>query len=1123
LLSTEPGPRLPHLSDAERRQLVERLLNRRRQAGGPVIETQPRTGAPFPVSFAQQRMWLLHQLAPLTSTFSVGQGLWFRGDLDREALRASISDIVARHESLRTTFQLIDGQPMQVIAPALDVALEAIDVRQVEPGARIAGVTREARAELRRPWDLADGPLLRARLWQTGDSEYAFFIGMHHIVCDGWSLGVLMKELIESYWQRASGAAPARADLPIQYADYSVWQRRWLEGDGPSSHLDAWQRMLSGAPRLRLPAGNGAAPTTSSTGKRVTLPADVTQKVKALAAAQNVTPFMVLLAAYAMLLSRYSGQDDIVVGSPVASRTHGELENVVGCFMNPLPFRVDLSGNPTFRELVARVGRGALEVYANQQIPFDVLVRLMDPARQSEFPPLYQAMFLFHNFPWEKPRVGAAPLQISSWPFLADGQGHEDTELVSDQVFPVTLDLLESGGVITGFLEYTSQFAGALADAPAEFRDLVEASVADPDRRIGRREAPTAPAIAQPVEPPIGDAPDVLDAFERQVASTPDATAIATVSGTVTYAELGARTAQLAARLRQAGLASGAPVAVLLERSVDAIAALLAVLRAGSAYLPIDPALPAERISYMLRQAGVSTVVTSGEILGGRTALGDLLAASTVVRVDDESSAIPNADRVAVTGEHLAYVLFTSGSSGRPKAVAIPRRALSNYVAVASRRFGLQPHDRVLQFASLSFDTAAEEIFPALTSGAALVLRTEAMLQSAPAFLAACGEWRISVLDLPTAYWHELTAQVARSSLRVPGSIRLVILGGEKALAPRVREWRAAVGPDVRLLNTYGPTESTIVATMWDLTVPDGTEEIPIGRAVDNVRALVLDRDLRPVRAGVVDELWIGGVQLAHGYLNDPALTAERFVPDPGATVPGSRLYRTGDLASARADGVLEFAGRADDQVKLRGFRIEPGEIETVLLQHPDVLEAAVVVRKHGLGELRLAAYVACFEGRAVAAAGIRRFLQERLPDYMIPAAFMMIDKLPRTVQRKVDREALPPVDWSAGNGDAYQAPRTQLEGRIAAVWAEVLERDRVGVHDNFFDLGGHSLLVIKLHARLTEEFGADLSPVDLFQFTTVSSQAERLAQPAARPAVALGAAQDRAARQRQAFRRLGK
>ena len=1129
-MSTDSRSRVQQLSDEQRRQLVDRLLHRRKQTSGREIEPQPRTDGRFPVSYAQQRIWFLHQLIPGTSTFSVAQGLWLRGDLDRAALERALATVIARHEALRTTFHLVDGQPMQVIAPALDLPLLFEDVRGLDVAVRLAHVTREARTELRRPWDLERGPLVRARLWQVEDGEYAFFFGIHHITCDGWSLGVLLKELIEAYRQCAAGEVPAFSELPIQYADYSVWQRRWLEGDGATAQRAAWKRLLEGAPRLRLPADGTFESATAGIGKRITLPADVTQKVKALATAQGATPFMVLLAAYVTLLSRYTGQDDIVIGSPVASRTHAELENVVGCFMNPLPFRVNLSGAPTFRELIGRVGAVALDVYANQHVPFDLLVRMMDPARESPFPPLYQAMFLFHNFPFEKPRAGSSRLQFSAWPFLAAGAGDVDTELVSDQVFPITLDMADAGSVITGFIEYTSQYATALATAPEDFTRLVHSFVNDPDQRVGAAAAAiappsTAPATAAAAADTAPVVIDVYEAFERQAAATPDATAVVSESESITYAELSRRVAALASRLQAGAVVPDTPVAMLLERSIESTTTLLAILRAGGAFLSLDPALPSERMLYMLEHAGVKVVVTSSDMVSRRAVPERIFAGRTIVDVDDAGSPAAVLPAAPVSDAHLAYVLYTSGSSGRPKAVAIPRGALSHYIAVARERFELRPEDRVLHFASLSFDTALEEIFPTLTSGASLWLRTPDMLTSAPAFLQACGDRGLTVLNIPTAYWHELTAQIARGSLRVPASARLVLLGGEKLLAPRVREWFAAVGPRVRLLNTYGPTETTIVVTMVYLDAPQGAEDVPIGRPIPDVQAMVLDRELRPVPAGAVDELWIGGVQLARGYLNDPALTAERFIPDPLSGVPGSRLYRTGDLACVRPDGLIDFAGRADDQVKLRGFRVEPGEVEAALLQHGDVLEASVTVRRDSSGDPRLVAYVVPFEGRSPAPSALRTFLHDRVPEYMVPSVFMFLDRLPRTVQQKVDREALPPVQWSSPGDETYQPPQTQLETRIAALWAEVLERDRIGVHDNFFDLGGHSLLVIKLHARMSEELGADLSLVDLFQFPTVSAQAARLSQPAAAAAApaAMGAAQHRAARQRQAFRRLGK
>jgi len=622
---------------------------------------------------------------------------------------------------------------------------------------------------------------------------------------------------------------------------------------------------------------------------------------------------------------------------------------------------------------------------------------------------------------------------------------------------------------------------------------------------------------------PLDSVSDVSRAFEAQVEATPDALAIVDGDDRLTYSELAARVNRLAAYLRPRLSDANAPVGVLLGRSIDAIATLFAILRAGGAYVPLDPALPADRLALMLDHVGV--VVTREDVLARAEIDRRILDGRVAVRLDAEADAIqraPEAEAATVHPEHLAYVLYTSGSSGCPKAVAIPRRALSNYAHVARTAFAIQPDDRVLQFASLNFDTAAEEIFPALIGGAALVLRNDTMLSSAPAFFGACADWGITVVDLPTAYWHELTAHLSRSRLRVPDSIRLVILGGEKALAERVREWLSTAGRRVRLFNTYGPTETTIVATMADLTdlapVPD---QVPLGHAIPNARTYVLDRALQPVGDGATGELCIGGAGLARGYVNDPAMTAEKFVPDAFSGEPGARLYRTGDLARVGADGAIEFAGRLDDQVKLRGHRIEPGEIESALVQHPAVGEAAVLAREDHPGDRRLVAYLVFFDGASPSIGDVRRFLQDRLPDYMVPSAFVVLDKFPRTIQRKVDRAALPAPTEAAPHGDDRMvAPQTDVERKIASIWSEVLHRDRIGLLENFFDIGGHSLLVIQLHARLCERFGGDLALVDLFRLPTVESQAAHLSRHIDTPV--FDDVSDRAERQRQAFRRHG-
>lgn len=1129
-MTGDAGSRLGHLSNEERNRLIERLLKNRQHTNPVGIVAQPRNSDVFPLSYAQQRIWFLHQVFPLSSGFTTGQAFRLRGALDVIAFERCVADLVARHESLRTTFHLIDAHPVQSVSASVHIPVAFEDLRSLPADERAAESARRANEDCCRPWSLTSGPLLRVRLMQIGDDEHVLLLLLHHIVCDGWSMGTLLRELTACYGAHVTGVEPTLPNLPIQYVDYAVWHRRWLEGNGGAAQLSHWLTRLTGAPVLRLPVSPASTDESATALLRsITLSRDLTRAIKAFGQSEAVTPFMTLLAAFALLLARYSGQDDIVVGSPVASRTRPELERVVGCFMNPLPFRVNLIGNPSFRALLRRVRDVALEVYANQDIPFDMLVRELEPKREAGVLPLYQVMFLLHNFPAEAlaaPPNGHSGLRTIAMPLLAEtGATGSERHSATDRIFPVALEMYESNDVITGKLEYAPEYRVLFARFSNDFAELLQTAIDYPDRSvemlIASRREPLGGGFLETAAPSLSPVPDVSRAFEVQANRTPDAPAIVDGDERLTYGELAGRVNRLAAYLRPKLSGSDTPVGVLLGRSIDAVATLLAILRAGGAYVPLDPALPADRLAIMLEH--VPVIVTREDVLASSEIDRRLLDGRVAVRLDLEAEAIQrerDAEPALVDPEHLAYILYTSGSSGRPKAVAIPRRALSNYIHVARAAFAIEPADRVLQFASLNFDTAAEEIFPTLVAGATLVLRNDAMLSSAPAFFAACAKWAITVVDLPTAYWHELTVHVSRSSLRIPESLRLVVLGGEKALVERVREWFASAGRRVRLFNTYGPTETTVVAAMCDLTNLDLLpKDVPLGHVIPNADAYVLLDGLEKAADGATAELCIGGAGLARGYVNDAALTAERFVPDPFGSRPGARLYRTGDLARRRADGILDFAGRLDDQIKLRGYRIEPGEIESVLAQCASIREASVMVREDHSGDRRLVAYLVAVEPSLLSVGDIRRFLQEHLPDYMVPVAFVVLDRLPRTIQQKVDRAALPaPPDASLEAGDRYVAPQTDVEQKIASIWSDVLHRNRIGILENFFDLGGHSLLMIQLHARLCELFGNDLALIDLFRLPTVESQAAHLTGRGVAPV--LDEARDRAARQRQAFRR---
>ena len=938
--------RLAALSDEQRQLLVRRLTAGKGQAQTTDIARQSRDSDTFPLSFAQRRIWFLNQLAPLSLAFNVGRPFPLSGALDVSLLERALNELVRRHEILRTTFHVLEGAPVQRIRPFVPCRLAVDDLGYLPASDGRAEAWRLADEDQRRPWSLETGPLLRAKLWRVSADEHIVLIVLHHIVSDGWSWGVLVRELMTLLDAFRAGAADPLPALPIQYADFAAWQSAWVESDACRRQLAYWKERYQHLPKTQFvsDATDSAAHAATGVHKWAILSKSLTTDLKALCQREGVTLFMAMLAAFSALLARYAGQDDLVVGSPIANRNRSEVENLIGCFMNPLPMRVDLSGNPSFRELLRRVRELALAVYANQDVPFDLLVRELQPKRDPSNLPLFQVMLLFQNYPSQSLELGAkddAADDISEAQ-LAELEG---STLEADLIYPVALEAFEFGPRLVGCFQYSPAFNHTFARVADHFRSLLEAVVANPERRIGSVSILTASERQQilrdwnaTTSPESAVAACVHRQFEQQVERRADAPAVTTADDeTTSYGDLNARANRLARYLGERGVGRGSRVGVLLDRSVDLVTSLLAVLKAGAAYVPLDPAYPVERLGFIVGDAGIGVLIADRRLLDGLQGLVSGTDAPAVLFLDEESDAIRTRDagnvEIAVTSLDPAYVIYTSGSTGQPKGVAVPHGAIANYTSVAARAFALEPADRVLQFASISFDTAAEEIYPCLTRGATLVLRSNAMVASAPAFLRACGERGITILDLPTAYWHELGIQVEQSGLQLPASIRLVILGGERAHPERVRAWQARFSDRVRLLNTYGPTETTVVSTMFEVPRADGqpAAEVPIGRPIANARAYVLDPALEPVPAGVPGELCIGGAGLARGYLNRPDLTAERFIPHPFPDDAGERLYRTGDLARFLPDGNLEFLGRIDHQVKLRGFRIELGEIEAVL------------------------------------------------------------------------------------------------------------------------------------------------------------------------------------------------
>jgi amino acid adenylation domain-containing protein len=1043
----------------------------------PAIVAAGRTG-PLPLSFAQERLWFLDRLQPGSAFYNIPLALRLHGELDVAALERALGETVRRHESLRTVFAEADGAPVQVVAPFRGFALAVEDLSALADEEREAALRGRVAEEGTRPFDLAAGPLFRAGLVRLGEEEHVLLLCMHHAVSDGWSLGVLLGELAALYAAYREGAGSPLPEPALQYADYAVWQRENLRGEVLDGQVAWWKAQLAGAPALlELPTDRPRPAVQSYRGafERVDLPAALAERLRGLGRREGASLYMVLLAAFQALLARYAGSDDMVVGTAIAGRTRREVEGLVGLFVNTLALRTDLSGDPGFRALLRRVRETTLGAYAHQDVPFEKLVEELHPERSLGHSPLVQVMFTLND-------TGRAPAGLAGLRVEGVEQRAETTK------FDLALSLASHAAGISGGLSYaTDLFDAATVRGMGEhFARLLEGIAADPDRAVGALPLLDDAARRAVVEQGRAPAPAPADRcvhrlFEEQAARTPGETAVVGEDEALTYAELNARANRLAHHLRGLGVGPEARVGVFLERGVELVVGLLAILKAGGAYLPLDPAYPAERLDFMLRDAAVPVLLAHSALEAALPAF-----AGRVVRVDADAAAIArepagNPD-AAVGPDGLCYVIYTSGSTGTPKGSEVPHRAVPGFFRGADYvDFG--PGAVVLQHSSASWDALTLELWPALLSGGRCVLYPgrAADLEGLARMVEGRG---VNTLWLTSAFFNLVVD--ARPELFA--GVAQVMVGGETVSAPHVRRAMQA-SPRLRVVNGYGPSECTVFSACWVVPRDFAGAALPLGAAVGDRRLYVVDRQLEPVPAGVPGELCVGGPAVLRGYLARPALTAARVVPDPFAAEPGARLYRTGDRVRRRADGTLEFLGRMDAQVKVRGFRIEPDEVEAALLQHPAVRRAVVVVREDAPGEKMLAAYVVAGEGASPAA--LREHLRARLPEYMVPAAFVALDALPLTRNGKVDRRALPaPERGAAGE---YAAPRTPAEEVLAAVWAEVLGVERVGTDENFFELGGHSLLATRVVARLREVMRAEVPVRALFEAPTVAGLAARV------------------------------
>ncbi|MFZ0922507.1 MAG: amino acid adenylation domain-containing protein, partial [Candidatus Acidiferrales bacterium] len=1058
-----------------------------RQAGqdllAPPILPVPRSGD-MALSFAQQRLWFFDQLEPGLPAYNIPAAVRLKGPLNLAALERSLNEIVGRHESLRTTFANVEGRPTQVIAPTLMIKLPVVDLRKLPVSERETEIRRLITAEAQRPFDLSRGPLIRGTVLRLGDEEHVGLLTMHHIVSDGWSTGILVRELATLYVAFCFGGPSPLPALPIQYADFAHWQRQWLQGEVLETQIAYWKEQLAGARTLiDLPTDLPRPPVQTFHGahQSLVMRKQLKDGLKALGRQEGVTLFMTMLAAFNVLLYRYTSQDDLIVGTPIANRQRLETEGLIGFFVNALVLRTDLSGNPSFLELLRRLRQVCLGAYSHQDLPFDRLIEELHLKRDLSRNPLFQVMFALQNVPLR-------PLELPGL-ILSPVEGDSETAH-----FDLTLQIVDTEQELTATFVYNTDLfeAATIARMLGNFQVLLEAIVADPEQRLSDLPLLTEVERRQLLVEWNGTKTDcprdlcIHQLFEVQVKRTPDAVAVVFETEQLTYGELNRRANRLAHHLRALGVGPEVLVALCLERSLEMVIGQLAILKAGGAYVPLDPAYPKERLAFILKDAQVPVVLTQGPLV---TTFAEYNAkiicldsgSETLARESEEnpsSSTLP---------ENLAYVIYTSGSTGQPKGVLVSHGAIADHCRNAQRHYELDFRDVVLQFASLSFDVSLEEILPTLIVGARLVIMGTNVWHPAE-FHRKASEFGLTVLNLPTAYWQELAREWADVPELVPNiQTRLFIVGGDTMLPDALKLWQRTPVNSIRLLNAYGPTETTITATVFEVAPGPGEnttdQRVPIGRPLANRAIYILDHHNNPAPIGVAGQMHIGGVSLARGYLNRPELTAEKFIPDPFSAEPGARMYKTGDLARYRPDGNIEFLGRADHQVKIRGFRIELGEIEAVLGQHPAVREAVVLAREDAPGEKRLVAYVVAES----TVEELRGFLKEQLPEHMVPAVFVLLDALPLLSNGKIDRRALPAPDRSRpGLEKSYVAPRDDLELQLTRIWEEVLRVRPIGVRDNFFELGGHSLLAIRLFALIEIRLGRKLPLTAVFQGATV-------------------------------------
>ena len=1086
----------------QKRDLLKLLLNKK----GINLQTEtilPRPNSePAPLSFGQEQLWFLSQIQDNT-TYNLPLALQISGSLNISVLEQVITEIVRRHEILRTNFQQIEGKNLQVIRPEINISLQVINLDQITAKQQLKNVERLINQETDKIFNLSEDDLFQSTLYQLNQNSYILLLNMHHIISDGWSIGILLQELSTLYGAYLAGNKSPLPDLQIQYADYAIWQKEKFTSEIREKQLNYWKQQLADIPPLlELPTDKPRPPIQSFRGGiwEFSINSNLSQKIRTLTQQSDATLFMTMLAAFVILLYRCSGQDDILIGSPMAGRNRQEIQSLIGYFVNTVVLRTKLTGNPNFREILNQVRQVATDAHNYQDIPYNQVVEALNPQRNLSYNPVFQILFDLQHSLTDKLQLPGLTLQ----PFLGEH---------SISKFDLSLIIEDRGTELIGAWEYSSDLftQETISRITENFQTLLNGIVNNPETPINQLPIISAFEQQQILEKwnnTQQDYPEsfcIHELFTQQVIKTPDAIAVKFGNQQLTYTQLNQKANQLANYLQNCGVTSEVLVGLYLERSLDILIAILAILKAGGAYLPLDPKYPQTRLTDILNDSQVSIILTQEKLLTslssplprGETPLtpyqGKIILLDTDLTIISQQNI--ETPISAIKPDNLAYVIYTSGSTGKPKGVAVEHRSLVNFVQVAIQEYKITDNDKILQFASINFDAALEEIFSALASGATLVLRTVEMLNSFSIFLQKCRQWQITGLFLPTAYWQQLISELVATDKILPETIRLIDIGGERLLPDKLKLWQNYLQEKLSswpslpiLINTYGPTEATVVTTFCNVSqVEDEREQQSIGRVIPNAKTYILDAKLQPVPIGIPGELHIGGAGLARGYLHNPELTSAKFISHCFGDSPSVRLYKTGDLVRYLPDGYIEYLGRIDDQVKIRGFRIELGEIETVLTAHSQITAATVVVREDNPNIKQLVAYIVTNEP-SLNRSDLQNFLKQKLPDYMIPTVFVFLDALPKTLNGKIDRKQLP-IPSTVNESETFIAPRTPTEAVLTNIWQEVLLLEKIGIEDNFFELGGDSILSIQIIARANQK-GVQITTKQLFQYQTIAQLA---------------------------------